>query len=957
MVLTPLACPDSILLPAFSLGNLPQNDLDRLDDHLTHCVECQRAIGSLDHAADGFLRQLREAACTPLTKLPERCAQVLAEAAESASTAARLRQLPRQLRDYQLEESLGQGGMGRVFKALHANLKKQVAVKVLLADRIDDPSAVARLRREMEAVGRLDHPNIVRAHDAGEAEGHHFLVMEYVDGLDCAELARRMGPLAWQDACELARQAATGLAYAHQYGLVHRDIKPSNLMLAADGHVKLLDLGLALLTDKAARGELSACREMMGTADYIAPEQIFDSHTVDARADIYSLGCTLYRLLAGAAPFGGTQYGSRYLKLKAHEQETPPRIDRRRPELPAALADVIERMLAKRPDARYSSMGEVAAALTPFAAGADLVGLASRARVVGDLPPRAQNDRTLDETNRGGGGEASTHGRRPRPASGVDAAPSPPDRRAGGKRGWLPASMVGLSLLSAAVLVPLARQWRETPVAAVKVSRSAEPTATTWLPNPEQQAFFDRVASLAPNEQVAAIRQRLVEANSEFDGQLDATVEDGRVAGLRWKSDVVSAIWPVRALVDLRFLTCEGENAGQLKDLTPLAGLRLTELNCPKTAVVDLSPLAGMPLRVLRCYSTGVADLSPLKGMKLKELDCNRTAVFDLSPLAGMPLKRLEVGDSRVSDLSPLANMPLKVLNCFRTPVSDLSPLAGMALNALDCNGTSVSDLSPLANMPLKVLQLFGAPVSDLSPLAGMALSDLDCNASSISDLSPLANVPLMRLSCRDTVVSDFSPLAGLPLVELTCDENTAVRNAELLSRIKSLRAVNGKPAKELWPYVSVKAAPDERIIDDGNVGYSETGEGWIDGTLPLEESHAFGQAYRVGNKGALQARWAFPPLPPGEYEVFTTWSPHDNHASSAAYSLFDAETLLRVTQIDQRQPPGGMAAADAGRWRSMGHVNVKSGKFVVELDATRSIGGSVVADAIRVVPVQQRSE
>ena len=168
----------------------------------------------------------------------------------------------------------------------------------------------------MEAIGRVNHPNIVQAHDAREIDGERFLVMEYVDGLDLDDLVRRCGPLPIPDACELIRQAAVGLQYANERGLIHRDIKPSNLMLNREHQVKILDLGLALLkADQLAGGdaaaakevgkELTASQQIMGTASYMSPEQANDSHQVDTRADIYSLGCTLYKLLTGRPPFGG----------------------------------------------------------------------------------------------------------------------------------------------------------------------------------------------------------------------------------------------------------------------------------------------------------------------------------------------------------------------------------------------------------------------------------------------------------------------------------------------------------------------------------------------------------------------------------------------------------------------------------------------------------------------------
>ena len=188
----------------------------------------------------------------------------------------------------------------------------------------------------MEAIGRLNHNNIVRATDAGEADGVHYLVMELIDGIDLARLVRLAGPLPVAAACELVRQAAVGLQYAHENGLVHRDIKPSNLLLSVNGELKISDLGLALLNrDERASGELTVTGQVMGTADYMAPEQWEDSHAVDIRADLYSLGCTLYTLLAGRPPFAGPKHRSALRKMAAHAKELVPPITDHRADVPA----------------------------------------------------------------------------------------------------------------------------------------------------------------------------------------------------------------------------------------------------------------------------------------------------------------------------------------------------------------------------------------------------------------------------------------------------------------------------------------------------------------------------------------------------------------------------------------------------------------------------------------------
>ena len=262
--------------------------------------------------------------------------------------------------------------MGTVYKALHTRLKRPVAIKLLPGRRLADPEAVARFQREMEAVGRLDHPHLVRAYDAGEAEGHQFLVMEFLHGVDLAKLVRRDGPLPVADACEVVRQAAMGLQHAHEHGLVHRDVKPSNLMLTSTGQVKVLDLGLARLTVETPDAEMTSSGQVVGTGDFIAPEQGRDTRQADARSDVYSLGCTLYFLLTGKAPFAGPQYDTFMKKVIAHSQEPIPPIQQFCPDLPGPMLAVLGRMLAKEPGKRFQTAAEVAEALVPFSHGSDL---------------------------------------------------------------------------------------------------------------------------------------------------------------------------------------------------------------------------------------------------------------------------------------------------------------------------------------------------------------------------------------------------------------------------------------------------------------------------------------------------------------------------------------------------------------------------------------------------------
>ena len=291
------------------------------------------------------------------------------------------------LGDYLLEAKLGEGGMGVVYRARHTKLGRVVAVKVLSKGRGDDRQAVARFEREIAAIGRINHVNIVAAFDARVLNDARFLVMEYVDGLHLGDILRRCGPLSVPDACALICQAASGLQCAHENNFVHRDIKPSNLMLTPQGVVKVLDLGLVRIHQDSlapdARAEIEEVTntgQAMGTVDYMSPEQVADSRTVDIRADVYSLGATCFKLLTGQAPFAGGPYTRSIDKLVARVQYDAPAIESLRPDVPPPLAAVLARTLARNPAARFATPGELAEALRPWTADSNLPALLEQAR-------------------------------------------------------------------------------------------------------------------------------------------------------------------------------------------------------------------------------------------------------------------------------------------------------------------------------------------------------------------------------------------------------------------------------------------------------------------------------------------------------------------------------------------------------------------------------------------------
>ncbi len=261
------------------------------------------------------------------------------------------------LGNYVLLDKLGQGGMGMVFKAEHLVMKRIVAVKTLSSEITKSSTLVARFRREVQVAARLDHPNIVTAFDAANEGAIQYLVMQYVDGEDLSALVRRQGALPVSKALDCMRQAATGLQYAHEQGVIHRDIKPSNLLLDRSGTVKVLDMGLARfegLDEKSS--ELTATGAVMGTIDYMAPEQAEDTHQADARADIYSLGCSLFYLLTGQPAFGGNTAIKRIL---AHREAVIPSLTTYVSEATPQLNALFQDMVAKRPEDRIQTMAQV----------------------------------------------------------------------------------------------------------------------------------------------------------------------------------------------------------------------------------------------------------------------------------------------------------------------------------------------------------------------------------------------------------------------------------------------------------------------------------------------------------------------------------------------------------------------------------------------------------------------
>ncbi|TWU46041.1 Serine/threonine-protein kinase PknB [Novipirellula aureliae] len=378
MTVTPTECPPATRLRAYASGRLPETQSDSIFEHLRECESCASALETIDDGEDSLIAELRQP--DPLASFAHEpsCQTAVAKAlAVLANTA----ELPRQIGEYEVTRPLGRGGMGSVYLARHNKLGRQVALKVLATHRLSDPRMRQRFEAEMRAVGQLSHPNIVTAHDAREIEGTAVLVTEFIDGLDLGQLVQSSGPLGIADACQIIRQVAVALAYTDSQGFVHRDVKPSNIMLSRSGEVKLLDLGLARFEygdpdhPEIAGPELTGTGQTMGTADYIAPEQVTDSRSVDIRADIYSLGCTLMKLLTGHAPFADENHETPFAKMTAHVSTPAPRLKQCLPDAPKELASLVDSMLQKDPTKRPQSPMEIAERLEPFTVGNDLMRL------------------------------------------------------------------------------------------------------------------------------------------------------------------------------------------------------------------------------------------------------------------------------------------------------------------------------------------------------------------------------------------------------------------------------------------------------------------------------------------------------------------------------------------------------------------------------------------------------
>ena len=603
--------------------------------------------------------------------------------------ADRLREnQPLLIDDYVLIEERGAGGMGFVYKARHRRMGRVVALKLIREEQVASQQAVKRFSREIKAIAALDHPNIVRAYDAGEVDGIQYLAMEYVEGEDLFRHVHRDGPLPVADAVDSVIQAAEGLGYAHDRGIIHRDVKPSNLMRDPSGRIRLLDLGLARLclpveldpedvTDAATE-----VGDLLGTAAYMAPEQSQNPHEVDRRCDIYALGCTLHYLLTGSPVYGGSSYVD---KVVAHRTAEIPPLTSPHGEIPARLQSAFTKMIAKDPDDRFQTMAATAAALRESLG----VGEQEQSSNVSERQP----------------------------------TPDGPRRRAGA---WISAAaLLGLGVF-------ILSQFRDD-----DAQDDSPPTESPSSVTADDSDPSSRDPSVAPV--VETTPQDVAHAVIALGGDMDLLLGNVPRIGVASLEDVPEVAFSIRRVSVAR---TQADNAVMklLGQVPELDRIDLAETSVTSEGVLALAGCQA--LRTLYMQNTDVDDscVSALVGLPLlSELDLRGTRIGDrgLEELAQCSsLTNLRLGEGQ-----PVSNDGLR-------HIAKLTGLTSLELRRTPADDELISELSSLHELEwlnLSMTRVSGASSRQLSSLPHLSHLFLDGTQFTSEEIDSLRE---MRPDC-----------------------------------------------------------------------------------------------------------------------------------------------------------------------------------------------------------------
>lgn len=646
---------------------------------------------------------------------------------------------------YKLLNLIGLGGMGAVFKAVQPSIGRTVALKVMHRAVLRQPIAVERFLREIRSAAAVDHPNVVRAIDANCDGDTYFLVMEYVAGKDLKSWIRQETslPVGWS--CECIRQAALGLEHAFEQGMVHRDIKPSNLLVTQDGHdglplVKILDLGLARFASETAdEGDLTRSGQVLGTPDYIAPEQARNTRTADIRADIFSLGCTLFELLTGRLPFPGTTVME---KLMARATEDAPAVSSLRPEVPQGLDAVVAKMLARDPDSRYTTPAQVALALAPFAIGTAGTAAAHAPRRESPANPMTTFDAQADATINVFPVEVDEF-------DGIKAVTRATRRSTPAQPRWL---RIAVAIVAAAVIVGLA--W------SMSSGRKSSSTA------------------------VSGKRQDRAKKHSSESADEDTAAGDESISTSSKDPDRNTALWVLKLGGTLEF-DAPAKHAGKsLKDASWKSTPQGTGLH--RVTSIDDLPAGRLQITGVGFHEDVNLDrsdfdrLARLKHLERLNLADTRFANADLAALQPLELlthidlRNTPASDEGVAILTKLPNLQFLDLGRTRISGSAIKSLQSLHhLIDLSLEGTHIgdNDLKPVADMPQLVhLNLAGTDVAGrglqnlrkLKNLKELDLSGLPMRDRALRHIGVLESVQVLRMTRSKVTDDDLKLLSGM---------------------------------------------------------------------------------------------------------------------------------------------------------------------------------------------------